>query len=85
MEVPALLADRLLDGLDEGGDVVALLGLQLGDASGVDAGVLPSGSGPPPPGTRPRAAQPSTASSSTSSHRRSRDSSLKTAAIAAGV
>ena len=84
VEEAALVADGLLDRLDEGGDVMALLGLQLGDAGLVDTGARPQ------PlrrlrGIRPTAAQPSAARSSTSSHRRSRDSSLKTAAIAAGV
>ena len=41
VEVATLVADRLLDRLDEGGDVVALLGLQLGDPGWVDPGARP--------------------------------------------
>jgi len=84
VEEAPLVADGLLDRLDERGDVMALLGLELGDAS-----CIHMGAGPEPlrrlRGIRPMAAQPSAARSSTSSHRRSRDSSLKRAAIAAGV
>ena len=85
VEVAPLVADGLLDRLDEGGDVVALLGLQLGDRGLGRPGRPPSASRAASAGIRPTAAQPSAASSSTSSHRPSRDSSLKTAAIAAGV
>ena len=38
VEVPPRLADGLLDRGDEGGHVVPLLGLELGDAFGIDAG-----------------------------------------------
>jgi len=38
VEEAALVADGLLNRLDEGGDIVALLGLQLGDAARIDTG-----------------------------------------------
>ena len=41
MEEAPLVADGLLDRLDEGGDVVALLGLQLGDAGLIHTGARP--------------------------------------------
>ena len=40
MEVSTRVTDRLLDGCHERGDVVALLGLELGDPLGIDARAL---------------------------------------------
>ena len=69
MEPAPVLAEALGDGVDERGDVVVRLALDLGHALRRTAAARRTGSrATASPGTTPTSPQPSSAASSTSSH-----------------
>ena len=82
VEPAALLAELGLHGVDEGGQVVAGLALQLGDALGVGGTARARIASAASRGTTPSSAQASTAASSTSSQAASLLSSDQTSAMA---
>ena len=82
MEPTAVGSERLRDRVDERGDVVVRLALELRDALGRRRRARRRGSSRPPPrGTTPMLAHPSRAASSTSSIRPSLASSDQIRAI----